>query len=1181
MSKAKRNKEQEAQIKQDLRNIVNEAFKEKNAPDLTKKFNIKRFISGLLENSKTPKLTSFLNRYNKYIQDGMPEYLLYESFADGLKNFETGNKQVAAAMQTINENLRENSNLLQMFKLASEVTDEIVYADLFESINLFYSDKNDMSRDILLESIDNLNNIGEYQRAGVMRSMVNECLEAEPIQYHSNSVNESRAFVREQAAKNDARMEDVIMKRVEKYLNERFDEDEARANKIASAYTLDKVSNKLGLNEKVVSLLSDGDVAKNFKLRDVLDRYENAMINGCYQERIYESLIRDLTPFNYILKVNETIKDIKEKTDKNYQSVLLTRILQEMSESPDSYIYTELVEEDVTRFILAPTNESLIQAINALMPYAANPYVDKMLQVIRDTADSKQMSLSEQAVSITDQIRMIRENVSVESLYSPVLFIRENQSVFSIPNQGYYLKNGNTVCPLDKKNVSQLDESFVQLSRLIAQPNVKIDEDKIYLNGEDMWATIYEDRVVLADGNNEYIEDAESIRNLNELCMRYQSYDTNFFISAAILNENFNNIANLHFAKKITLNSNPNISATLYRLDENIFLSLENMDINSKTFYRNVNPIFCKNAINEHFQINVSSLFEDLLPAQDKIILQLNETKNEYEKSIEQYEDALEDLKAAKEEATTVDIEQQLDDAIADAEKKLQDVKDEYLQWQKETAEVTDAKADDEDDDEAEDAEGDVTKEVSNEPLDADEVEDYKDELSTPLTTNANAETAAPAEEAGSEAAVTDDEFSEYLAQEVSDEEAADIEADVDDAVADEVEAEIAPEEEAELETEPEEEDTVNMVDFGDGENETEYTDDNFFDDETVDQPAEEEIPSDEDILIPSEEEEDIYTDEIEPDEDEYTVVDAETGEADAAQATDLFGGNVESPIEDKSQPNTDLYNPHVETSEFNIVNVMFDENVKTNEIKKSGEVMLVRPMISPDGQKYTEPIKLRFYLNSDNEPVLETTEAITTTMYNAIMDAIRENPRYNEVLDKGIAVDNTAANPIELDNLHTAPEEEVDVVAEEPEEEIVVANEPEEEIVVADEPAAVEPDIEDITEPEEVEVEVTDDEPVIADTEDLFTDFDLDDEESDTEVPAEILAPEVPETDPVDTYTDVDGTEIEVPAPEADAEETETPEEDEDESIIPESKKAPKANAVNENRKAILNIKKTGKRPF
>ncbi len=1183
MSKVKRNKEQEAQIKQDLRNIVNEAFREKNAPDLTKKFNIKRFITGLLENSKTPKLTAFLNHFNKYVQDGMPEFLLYESFADGLKEFENGNKQVTAAMNTINENLRENSNLLQMFKMASEVKDEIVYSDLMENINLFYSDRNEMTKDILLESIDNLNNIGEYEKAGLMRSIVNECIAAEPIEYHSNAVNEARAFVREQTKKNDARMEDVIMKRVEKYLNERFDEDEAKANKVASAYTLENVSNKLGLNEKVVSLLNNADVAKNFKLKDVLNRYENAMVNGCYQERIYESLIRDLTPFNYILKVNETIKDIKEDTDKNYQAVLLTRILQEMSESPDSYIYTELVEEDVTRFIVTPTNESLVQAINALMPYAANPYVDKMLQVIRDTADSKKMTLQEEAVSIADQIRMIRENVSVENLYSPVLFIRENQSVFSIPNQGYYLKNGNTVCPLDKKNVSQLDESFVQLSRLIAQPNVKIDEDKIYLNGEDMWATIYEDRVVLADGNNEYIEDSESIRNLNEMCMRYQTYDNNFFISAAILNENFNKIANLHFAKKITLNSNPNISATLYRLDENIFLSLENMDINSKTFYRNVNPIFCKNAINEHFQINVSSLFEDLLPAQDKIILQLNETKNEYEKSIEQYEDAIEDLKAAKDGATTVDIEQQLDDAIADAEKKLQDVKDEYLQWQKETAEVVDGKKEKSDDDsEEEDDDANVTKEVSNEPLDADEVEDHKDELSVPLTSTST-EDGDSTDEAGSEANVTDDEFSEYLAKEVTDDDAAEIETDDDDS--DETEDDLDFEEEPEEETSNEEpeDDTIDMVEFGDGENDTEYTDDNFYD-ETVDTPAEEEISSDEDILVPNEDdEEDIYTDEPEKDEEDYTVVDAETGKEDAAQATDLFGGNVNNPIENKLIPNKDLYNPHVETSEFNIVNVMFDENVKTNEIKKSGEVMLLRPMISPDGQKYTQPIKLRFYLNSENAPVLETTEAITTAMYDAILSAIKENPKYGDVIENGTSVDGVAANTVELDNLTTEPEtsgeDELDTTEKDIDEPAVTdIVEPQEDIIIDEEPSE-----EDIVEPI-----TTDDESDLSveNSDDLFTNFDLDEE------PAETTDVTI---DPIDTYTDIDGTEIEVPAPDADSnEETETPEEDEnseeietsekdknDDSIIPESKEEVNKKSVNENRKAILNIKKTGKHPF
>lgn len=165
-------------------------------------------------------------------------------------------------------------------------------------------------------------------------------------------------------------------------------------------------------------------------------------------------------------------------------------------------------------------------------------------------------------------------------------------------------------------------------------------------------------------------------------------------MSAAALLENFNNIAPLHFAKKITLNSNPNLSAVIYRLDENLFLSLENGDIHSKTFYSKANAIFCRNAINNHFQINVASLFEDLLPDQNKIILHLNETKSQYEKSIEDYEEKIEELKKTKEEATSDDIRNELDDAIKDAEAKLQDVKDEYLQWQKETAEVTDGKED-------------------------------------------------------------------------------------------------------------------------------------------------------------------------------------------------------------------------------------------------------------------------------------------------------------------------------------------------------------------------------------------------------------------------------------------------------------------------------------------------------
>lgn len=179
----KRNTEQEAQIKQDLRNIVNEAFAEKNAPDLTQKFTIDRFIQGLLAESKNPKMTSYLLRYEENVNKGIPQFLLYENFAQGLQQFTAGNKAVQSVIETVNQTLRENANLLEALKIVADVEDEIVYDDLMEHINRFFDAPNDMTRDLLLESIDNLNNIQEFDKAGRLSMIVNGLVESEPAQF--------------------------------------------------------------------------------------------------------------------------------------------------------------------------------------------------------------------------------------------------------------------------------------------------------------------------------------------------------------------------------------------------------------------------------------------------------------------------------------------------------------------------------------------------------------------------------------------------------------------------------------------------------------------------------------------------------------------------------------------------------------------------------------------------------------------------------------------------------------------------------------------------------------------------------------------------------------------------------------------------------------------------------------
>lgn len=387
---------------------------------------------------------------------------------------------------------------------------------------------------------------------------------------------------------------------------------------------------------------------------------------------------------------------------------------------------------------------------------------------------------------------------------------------------------------------------------------------------------------------------------------------------------------------------------------------------------------------------------------------------------------------------------------------------------------------------------------------------------------------------------------------------------------------------------------------LGSGDNETEYDEESMYDQEASigDDVPEEEIPSEEDVIQPAE--------------DEYKTIDAESGEEyDGIGATDIFGGDTENPIGNAAEVDNDLYNPGIETSEFNVVNVMFDENVKTGTLSKSGEVMILRPMIDASGNKYTEPFTIKFYLNADNEPVIETTEAISTAMYNAIIGSVKSNPQYETVKQNGVAVDTVKPADVELDATVSddiTPEAadaadqnwESDYVSDGNEEDKLLAAG---EDGIASEPDAIPADLPGTDVPAPV-VDAPAEVPAAAPAadDDILADIFSDDELDVTPAePAPEVAPatepvsdepvvsepsDISAVDPIDTYTDVDGTEMEVPAPAAE----ETPvdasvapaetsiedliDDELDDSILPESKKVNKdAKAVNEARKSIVGI--------
>ena len=76
-----------SEMKEDIRNIIAESYREKNAPDATSRFNISQYVEHLLATTKTPALTSFLMRVDESIKQGVPQFMLFEQFGDGLKQF--------------------------------------------------------------------------------------------------------------------------------------------------------------------------------------------------------------------------------------------------------------------------------------------------------------------------------------------------------------------------------------------------------------------------------------------------------------------------------------------------------------------------------------------------------------------------------------------------------------------------------------------------------------------------------------------------------------------------------------------------------------------------------------------------------------------------------------------------------------------------------------------------------------------------------------------------------------------------------------------------------------------------------------------------------------------------------------------------------------------------------------
>ena len=980
-----------------VRSIIDEGFKKDvNDFDNKTKFDIHKYVNELItEGHKNPELMDYLVKYNNALNQGLQDFMVFEKFGNGLARFAKANKSVKAVIESMNDILREDGASLVGFQLIEQIEDPYIKDDVTRTFNTYINEKCQETKNDVIESLEPLFMVND-PIALKMNLLLAEDSSMSCNFIHDDYITEEDEQMLADRLQNqrDKKKADEIFEKVKRYVEEKLDTEEKEKLLEKEEYCLNAIANNQGLNllEHINTILHS-PAGKNERLKDVLLQYTSAINQGAYEERLYETFMHNISKFNYLLPVDKTIKKLNEKLDKNREEITLTKLLEEMSDDHTSFIYVDLIQEDVARYVKEPNAINRVQLRNALMPYASDPYINEMFNIIYSDNTRKSNEISEKALSIKDQVNLIRENATVSNIYTPVQYLSENECVFNV-NGLFYIKKGNNISKLNEQYVDQLNDKFIELCQLVNDPHVTINEDNIVLQGHDKYATIYEGYVDIY-GNK---ESRESLRNLREMCMKYDDYDTNFYIMCSCLLENFNNIAKIDWAKHVTLNENNNISADLFRLNENIFLTIHDDSIAKHTLFRNVNPIFCKNKLNEHMGINVASLFSDLLPSQDKIILKLNETKNAYEDSIEKYEDMIDKLKDALKDASD-ENKDKLQDAIDDAKEKLDDIKSEYKEWQKQADDLT---GDETDTDSDEGDDEDVIREKPNEPMSDEEIEDQKDELSQPLDGTVDTQDFGTDEE-------DDDEFGELEDDEDSDEEITDndfagfLDNDMDNMDIDDEDSD-----DMDIDDEMDYDEDSNDMDIDDEDSDDMDIDDEDSDDMDYDEDDEEQFKEvsfedeenseDEENFEPELTDDDVYDEE---EEEDYDLGD---------EATDEFGGDVNDPmginkeIEDMPENTPEAEGPYNQENyqpnfSYKIADVMFDENVKENRKEKSGSVIVIVPMIDGTGKKYVENKTIEFYISDDNMPILDN-EPMTNELYAAVIDAIKNHPDYQTVCD-------------------------------------------------------------------------------------------------------------------------------------------------------------------------------------
>jgi len=417
----------------------------------------------------------------------------------------------------------------------------------------------------------------------------------------------------------------------------------------------------IGVRNAINSLKeSEGNYDQTLSL--ALESFEDR-INSVPEVLLYEEFISALSPFSWIPTVDTELNIISRKVSEYKNDIDISKILETMKLTRSNYLIP-LIEDVVNNYLNDKSEQSKSSLKNTLVKFGYDPFIRDIINVVM--LDSTNL-----------QLEYANSEVDIEKVYSPLVYLGESEVMFNVRGT-FYIKKGNNVSKIKNEDVKKLDEKFKNLCEAVNVPNVEIDKNniKVYVN-KDV-AVINEDTLLInnQEMTKEQFKDAAQISQW--------AGNTHFFLLTEILHDNFNQIAEVDFVKRVYLKEDERHAADIFKLRENIFITTYDPLNNKSTFYRNINPIQAEKIMMEHMRFDVSKTFKNILPDKEKILSQIDEAKRAYNDYILKLEDKINEFKSTN--FSPNDVSNKVIEAL---EEELNEMKSEYKDYLNEVEEYT------------------------------------------------------------------------------------------------------------------------------------------------------------------------------------------------------------------------------------------------------------------------------------------------------------------------------------------------------------------------------------------------------------------------------------------------------------------------------------------------------------